>query len=68
MDTVMKACREAATTTMRNTMPMTARWTLHNTLPKLAAKAVEVSFYPGLIVLATLANLAVANRKRIVGM
>ena len=67
MERMSKVCRDASTNILRAASPMTARWTLHNTVPKLAARAVEISFLPLLITLATAAKLAVDNRKRIVG-
>ena len=67
MERLNKVCRDTSTNILRAASPMTARWTLHNPVPKLAAKAVEISFFPMLVSLAFVAKLAVDNRKRIVG-
>lgn len=48
-------------------MPMTVTWTLNKTIPDATRKAVECAFFPLQFVLALGAELAVINRKHIVG-
>ena len=42
MERINKVCQDASASLKRAAAPMTARWTLHHTLPKMAAQAVEV--------------------------
>lgn len=67
MERINKVCQDASASLKRAAAPMTARWTLHHTLPKMAAQAVERAFFPLLVALGTAAHLAVENRKRVVG-
>ena len=67
MERLNKVCQDASASLKRAAAPMTARWTLHHTVPRLAAKAVEASVLPMQVALATVAILAVENRKRVVG-
>lgn len=48
-------------------MPMTATRTLNKTIPDATRKAVECAFFPLQFVLALGAELAVINRKHIIG-
>lgn len=68
MEQMQKVCRDTSVNFMRTLVPKSARWTLHHTVPAMAAKIVEISFFPLLFALAAGAQIAVQNRKKIVGM
>lgn len=68
MEQMQKVCRDASVGLMRTLAPKSARWTLHHTVPALSAKIVEISFFPLIFALAAAAQVAVQNRKKIVGM
>lgn len=63
-----KVARDTAIDLKRAAMPMAAHWTLNKTIPDAASKAVEYVFFPILFALALGAEMAVSNRKHIVGM
>ena len=67
MERINKVCQDASVSLKRAASPMTARWTLYHTLPKLAAQTIERAFFPMLVALGMTAHLAVENRKRVVG-
>jgi hypothetical protein len=60
--------RDAVTDALRRTMPLRARWALHHTMPKMAEASVNNACVPLHACLQILANIAVQNRKLIVGM
>jgi hypothetical protein len=67
IEKIARAARDTTIDLQRAAMPMTATWTLNKTIPDAARKAVERTFFPLQFVLALGAELAVINRKHIVG-
>jgi hypothetical protein len=63
-----KIQRDAVTDALRRTMPLRARWVLYHTMPKMAEVAVTQACAPLHAFLQIFVNMAVQNRKLIVGM
>lgn len=63
-----KVCQDAAVGMTRAALPMTSRWMLHNQIPRVTGKMMDLAFFPLLFVLSCTALQAVATRKQIIGM